>query len=66
MKRVTGSGIVGGRRRLEDTALRRYRLLLVIPILLRAAQEDRFLRDQLEGYAAYAQKVRYRIFPGVW
>jgi protein-S-isoprenylcysteine O-methyltransferase Ste14 len=41
-------------------------LLLVIPILLRAAQEDRFLRDQLEGYAAYAQKVRYRIFPGVW
>src|SRR5207248_6733128 len=33
MKRVTGSGIVGGRRRLEDTALRRYRLLLVIPIL---------------------------------
>ncbi len=41
-------------------------LLLVIPILLRTAREDRILRDQLEGYAAYAQKVRYRIFPGVW
>src|SRR5438105_2460587 len=33
MHRVTGSGIVGGRRRrLEGTALRRYRLLLLIPI----------------------------------
>src|SRR5438309_7209624 len=34
MHRVTGSGIVGGRRRrLEGTALRRYRLALLIPIL---------------------------------
>ena len=41
-------------------------LLLVIPILIRAAREDRFLRDQLEGYAAYAEKVRYRVLPGVW
>jgi protein-S-isoprenylcysteine O-methyltransferase Ste14 len=41
-------------------------LLLVFPILRRAAQEDRVLRDQLEGYAAYAEKVRWRVFPGVW
>ena len=34
MKRVTGSGIVGGqRRRPEGTALRRYKLLLLLPIL---------------------------------
>jgi protein-S-isoprenylcysteine O-methyltransferase Ste14 len=41
-------------------------LILVIPILRRTAEEDRILREQLEGYAAYAQKVRYRLFPGVW
>jgi protein-S-isoprenylcysteine O-methyltransferase Ste14 len=41
-------------------------LLLVVPILRRTALEDRVLREQLEGYADYAQKVRYRLFPGVW
>jgi protein-S-isoprenylcysteine O-methyltransferase Ste14 len=41
-------------------------LLLVLPILRRTALEDRVLREQLEGYAAYAQQVRYRLFPGVW
>jgi protein-S-isoprenylcysteine O-methyltransferase Ste14 len=41
-------------------------LLLVLPVLRRAALEDRVLREQLEGYAAYARQVRYRMFPGVW
>jgi protein-S-isoprenylcysteine O-methyltransferase Ste14 len=41
-------------------------LLLVLPVLRRAVLEDRVLRDQLEGYAAYARQVRYRMFPGVW
>jgi protein-S-isoprenylcysteine O-methyltransferase Ste14 len=41
-------------------------LLLFVPILWRTAQEDRVLREQLEGYAAYAEAVRYRLFPGVW
>jgi protein-S-isoprenylcysteine O-methyltransferase Ste14 len=41
-------------------------LLLIFPVLWRAAREDRILREQLEGYAAYAEDVRYRIFPGVW
>ncbi len=41
-------------------------LLMVFPILRRTTQEDRILHDQLEGYAAYAQRVRYRLFPGVW
>jgi protein-S-isoprenylcysteine O-methyltransferase Ste14 len=35
-------------------------------ILRRTAFEDRVLHEQLEGYAAYAQKVRYRLIPGVW
>jgi protein-S-isoprenylcysteine O-methyltransferase Ste14 len=41
-------------------------LLLVLPLLRRATWEDRVLREQLEGYAAYARQVRYRMFPGVW
>jgi len=35
-------------------------------VLRRTVQEDRVLREQLEGYAAYAEEVRYRLFPGVW
>ena len=41
-------------------------VLLVLPILRRTAMEDRALREQLEGYADYAQQVRYRVLPGVW
>jgi protein-S-isoprenylcysteine O-methyltransferase Ste14 len=41
-------------------------LILVLPILLRTVREDRILREQLQGYAAYAEKVRYRLVPGVW
>lgn len=32
----------------------------------RTALEDRALRAELPGYAAYAQRVRYRLLPGVW
>lgn len=42
------------------------RLALMVPILRRTALEDRFLREQLDGYAAYAERVRYRLIPGVW
>ena len=41
-------------------------LLIFLPILRRTVVEDRLLREQLEGYAAYAERVRYRIMPGVW
>jgi protein-S-isoprenylcysteine O-methyltransferase Ste14 len=30
------------------------------------ALEDRMLRDELAGYAAYTAKVHYRLIPGVW
>jgi protein-S-isoprenylcysteine O-methyltransferase Ste14 len=33
---------------------------------VRTALEDRTLRDELEGYKAYAQRVRYRLILGVW
>jgi protein-S-isoprenylcysteine O-methyltransferase Ste14 len=41
-------------------------LSMIPPILVRTIREDRILREQLEGYAAYAEKVRYRLLPGVW
>ncbi len=41
-------------------------LFTLPPILRRTVREDRILHDRLEGYAAYAQKVRYRLIPGVW
>jgi protein-S-isoprenylcysteine O-methyltransferase Ste14 len=33
---------------------------------LRTALEDRTLQEELEGYKAYAQQVRYRLVPGIW
>jgi protein-S-isoprenylcysteine O-methyltransferase Ste14 len=35
-------------------------------IVIRTAWEDRTLRAELPGYAAYAQRVRFRLIPGVW
>jgi len=35
-------------------------------ILIRTAAEDRTLHEELPGYAEYAQRVRYRLLPGVW
>lgn len=35
-------------------------------ILLRTALEDRTLQAELAGYKEYADKVRYRLVPGLW
>lgn len=40
--------------------------LLVGGIGYRAVQEERMLAAQLEGYAAYAGRVRYRFVPYIW
>ncbi len=38
-----------------------------LPFLLyRAITEDRILQKQLPGYADYAQRVRWRLIPGIW
>jgi protein-S-isoprenylcysteine O-methyltransferase Ste14 len=58
--------IVGGGLALGSWLAALIGVLLVFPILWRTAREDRFLREQLPGYADYAQKVRYRVLPGVW
>ncbi len=34
--------------------------------ILRTALEDMTLRDELDGYRDYAERVRYRLLPGVW
>lgn len=34
--------------------------------LLRTAKEDKMLQTELPGYLDYAQRVRYRLFPGIW
>ena len=41
-------------------------VLASIAIVVRTALEDRTLRAELEGYEAYAARVRYRLVPGVW
>ncbi|MEO5894287.1 MAG: isoprenylcysteine carboxylmethyltransferase family protein [Vicinamibacterales bacterium] len=41
-------------------------LLYTALILRRVIFEDDFLKKNLEGYSAYAGRVRYRLVPGVW
>lgn len=41
-------------------------LLTVIVTIVRTALEERTLQAELEGYAEYAQRVRYRLLPGLW
>ncbi len=40
--------------------------LIAMLMVVRTALEDRTLRAELAGYAEYAQRVRYRLLPGVW
>jgi protein-S-isoprenylcysteine O-methyltransferase Ste14 len=39
---------------------------LIAWLVVRTALEDGLLRRELEGYAEYAKRVRYRLFPGIW
>jgi len=41
-------------------------LLAALTMLIRTVFEDRMLQADLPGYAEYVQKVRYRLFPGIW
>ncbi|MEQ9143082.1 MAG: hypothetical protein RLO08_01865 [Parvibaculaceae bacterium] len=38
----------------------------LIVAVVRTALEDRTLLDELPGYREYAQRVRYRLIPGVY
>ena len=41
-------------------------LLLIGLFAWRAVLEERTLRDELQGYAAYMTQVKYRLVPYVW
>jgi protein-S-isoprenylcysteine O-methyltransferase Ste14 len=38
----------------------------VLALIARTALEDRTLHQELPGYEEYAQRVRYRLAPGIW
>ena len=40
--------------------------LIACLLVARTALEDRTLQDELPGYKDYAQRVRYRLLPGMW
>jgi protein-S-isoprenylcysteine O-methyltransferase Ste14 len=40
--------------------------VVTVALIVRTALEDRTLRERLPGYRAYAERVRYRLLPGVW
>jgi protein-S-isoprenylcysteine O-methyltransferase Ste14 len=39
---------------------------LVLLLMFRIVGEEKLLARELEGYEAYREKVRYRLFPGIW
>jgi protein-S-isoprenylcysteine O-methyltransferase Ste14 len=41
-------------------------ILAGIMMIVRTAYEDRFLTLGLDGYEAFTQRTRYRLFPGLW
>ena len=40
--------------------------LVAVVTVIRTALEDRTLLEELDGYKDYAQRVRYRLLPGIW
>jgi protein-S-isoprenylcysteine O-methyltransferase Ste14 len=44
-----------------------FAVLLILPVLIwRLLDEERFLRQNLAGYAEYQTKVKYRLVPFIW
>ncbi len=56
-----GTGFVLGSLRALDVAA-----VLSLVLAARTWLEDRTLRSELDGYAAYAGRVRFRLLPGIW
>jgi protein-S-isoprenylcysteine O-methyltransferase Ste14 len=40
--------------------------VLTLAVIVRTGLEDRTLRAELDGYAEYSARVRYRLAPGIW
>ena len=41
-------------------------VIIMVLFFIRTALEDKTLLTELPGYREYAQKVRYRLIPGIW
>jgi protein-S-isoprenylcysteine O-methyltransferase Ste14 len=41
-------------------------LAIVALYILRTSLEDKILQEELPGYKEYAQKVRFKLIPGIW
>jgi protein-S-isoprenylcysteine O-methyltransferase Ste14 len=41
-------------------------LSTVVPLIMRIRNEEDVLRRDLAGYGDYCERVRYRLFPGIW
>lgn len=40
--------------------------IVICITIIRTVLEDGTLREELDGYAYYAERVRYRLMPGIW
>ncbi len=38
----------------------------LVTLLVRTSLEDRLLQRELPGFSDYAERVRYRLVPGLW
>jgi protein-S-isoprenylcysteine O-methyltransferase Ste14 len=41
-------------------------IMVIILTIIRTALEDRTLKEELQGYREYSERVRYRLIPGIW
>jgi protein-S-isoprenylcysteine O-methyltransferase Ste14 len=41
-------------------------VLIILGFLIRTSLEDKTLQNELPGYQEYAEKVRYKLIPGLW
>jgi protein-S-isoprenylcysteine O-methyltransferase Ste14 len=41
-------------------------VLVAVLFIVKTAKEDRMLLAELDGYQAYAKRVRYRLLPRIW
>ncbi len=41
-------------------------VIIIVITMIRTALEDNTLKAELDGYQAYAEQTRYRLFPGLW
>lgn len=41
-------------------------VIALVIVVVRTSLEDRTLQEELSGYKEYAQRVRYRLFPGIY